>query len=191
LDRNIKYEDMMSLVTRAGAFAAKAHAGQVRKYTKDPYHVHVARVAALLAEHELPEPVVAAGFLHDTVEDCGVTFEQLRDEFGDEVACLVMEVTDISRPQDGNRAKRKEIDRQHVASASPNGQSIKLADLIDNTSTIVRYDPNFAKVYLPEKARILKVLTAGHSGLQTLAKQTLDEAQSRLARHQGMAAKFG
>jgi (p)ppGpp synthase/HD superfamily hydrolase len=49
------------LVKRAGAFAAKAHAGQVRKCANDPYHVHLARVAGLLAKHELPDPVEPAG----------------------------------------------------------------------------------------------------------------------------------
>jgi (p)ppGpp synthase/HD superfamily hydrolase len=171
----------MTLLTRAEAFAAQAHSGQVRKYTNDPYLVHVVRVAAILAQHRLPEPVVAAGFLHDTIEDCGISFEQLHEKFGGEVAQLVLEVTDVSRPHHGNRAKRKKMDLVHLAKASPHGQSIKLADVIDNTGTIVRFDPDFAKVYLPEKKAVLAVLTKGDPGLRELAARTLNDAAAQLA----------
>jgi (p)ppGpp synthase/HD superfamily hydrolase len=57
-------------------------------------------------------------------------------EFAKEVVALVEMLTDVSKPEDGNRAVRKEIDRQHTALASPEGKTIKLADLIDNTQSM-------------------------------------------------------
>ena len=68
------------------------------------------------------------------------------------MAELVDDLTDVSKPQDGNRATRKELDRQHTAKASPDAKTIKLADLISNSRSIMKDDPNFAKVYMKEKA---------------------------------------
>ena len=65
------------------------------------------------------------------------------------------------RPQDGNRATRKELDRQHTAKASPDAKTVKLADLISNGKSIIKDDPNFAKVFMKEKAALLEVLTEG------------------------------
>lgn len=69
------------------------------------------------------------------------------------------------KPEDGNRKTRKEIDKNHLAKASELGQTIKLADLISNTSTITKYDPKFAKTYMQEKKELLEVLTKGNKGL--------------------------
>lgn len=157
------------LVQRAASFAAFMHDGQVRRYTGEPYFVHCEAVATLLRDHGLPPPVVAAGYLHDTMEDCGLTRRSLADLFGERVATLVNEVTDISTPSHGNRAARKALDCAHLASASPDGASLKLADLIDNTTSIVAHDPKFAKVYLAEKRAMLAVLTHGAPSLFALA----------------------
>ena len=144
---------MSDLPARAHAFAAKAHASidQRRKYTNDPYIVHPVSVASIVAAAGGSEVMIAAAFLHDVVEDTPVTIEEVEAEFGSEVARLVAELTDVSRPEDGNRKARKAIDRDHSAAASPEGQTIKLADLIDNSETITAYDPNFAVVYMREK----------------------------------------
>mgnify|MGYP003624998870 FL=1 len=86
----------------------------------------------------------------------------IEDEFGPRVASMVDDLTDVSKPEDGNRAVRKELDRQHTAKASPDAQTVKLADLISNSTSIVRDDPSFAKVYMKEKAALLEVLTEGN-----------------------------
>lgn len=85
--------------------------------------------------------------------------------FGLEVARLVEMLTDVSRPEDGNRAQRKAIDRAHTAQCSSAAATIKLADLIDNTRSIVERDPEFAKVYLEEKRLLLEVLTHGNDAM--------------------------
>ena len=156
------------LVRRARDFAAAAHEGQTRKYTGEPYIVHPIAVSELLAELGHPDEVVAAALLHDVVEDCGVSLEQIEAEFGPRVADYVEQVTDVSRPEDGNRARRNELDRLHLAKASPEGKSIKLADMIDNTKTIVR-DLSFAPIYLREMRALLPVLEGGDPRLHERA----------------------
>ena len=155
----------MIIVERARSFAAKAHEGQVRKYTGEPYINHPAEVVGIMAPFDFHPRVLAAAWLHDTIEDCGVTADEIAFEFGPDVALLVLQVTDVSRPDHGNRAVRKVIDRDHLAKADYEGQSIKLADLISNTKSIVARDPDFAKVYLREKDELLEVLTRGHPEL--------------------------
>ena len=108
--------------------------------------------------------MVAAAWLHDTVEDTPATFEEIEREFGADVAALVKELTDVSRPGDGNRAARKAIDREHTAAASPRAKTIKLADIIDNCEDICRHDPKFGRVYLGEARALLAVLAEGDAG---------------------------
>jgi (p)ppGpp synthase/HD superfamily hydrolase len=103
--------------------------------------------------------MIAAAILHDTVEDTEVTIEQISQEFGDDIAMLVYWLTDKSQKSDGNRKVRKAIDRQHIAEAPDDAQIIKLADLIDNTSSIVAHDKRFAQVYLDEKEALLNVMS--------------------------------
>lgn len=74
---------------------------------------------------------------------------------------LVDWLTDVSKPEDGNRQVRKELDRQHMARAIPAAKTIKLADLIDNTLTIKARDPQFWRVYRREKLALLEVLREG------------------------------
>ena len=162
---------MTDLVTRARVFATAAHAavGQLRKYTFEPYIVHPAEVASIVMAHGGTDAMVAAAWLHDTVEDTGVSIELIRKEFGSEVSDLVGWLTDVSRPEQGNRAVRKAIDRAHTAAAPAEAQTVKLADLIANTRSIVAHDEAFAKVYLAEKRQLLEVMTKGDPRLRERA----------------------
>ncbi len=163
--------DPHPLEQRALAFATRAHASidQRRKYTGEPYIVHPMAVAELVAATGARPEVVAAALLHDVVEDTPVSLEEISREFGPDVGFLVEQLTDVSRPGDGNRAVRKELDRQHSAAASPEGQTIKLADLLDNSRTILAHDPGFAARYMREKRALLEVLIAGNAGLRERA----------------------
>ena len=156
---------------RAKAYAAQAHAAidQRRKYTGEPYIAHPAAVVELVRNVPHTEVMICAAWLHDTVEDTPETLGNVEREFGPEVAALVEQLTDVSRREDGNRKKRKTIDREHTAKASPEAKTIKLADLIDNTRSIVERDPEFAKVYLAEKILLLEVLREGDATLWALA----------------------
>lgn len=167
----------MNIAIQAKFFAAGAHAaiGQKRKYVNEDYIEHPSRVAALV-EHVLPFPnVIAAAWLHDVVEDTEVTLKQIRYLFGFEIEDLVEQLTDVSQRSDGNRAVRRAIDLEHTSRASPDAKTIKLADLIDNTSSITEHDPDFAKVYMAEKRDLLGVLTEGHPALFKRAKQLVDD----------------
>jgi len=172
------------LIQRARHYATEMHEriNQRRKYTLAPYDVHLKAVADLVATVSDDPAMIAAAWLHDTVEDTPATFEDLENEFGRDVALLVMDLTDVSKASDGNRAVRKELDRRHLASASPQAKTIKLADLIDNTRDISKHDPRFSKVYLPEMFRLLDVLTDGHAKLYKKAQKTVEEC----ARHLGI-----
>ena len=162
----------MDVVEKARVFATAAHAAvaQLRKYTNEPYIVHPAEVVSIVKTVDHTPEMLAAAWLHDTVEDTGVSIEVIRAEFGAEVAELVGWLTDVSRPDHGNRAARKAVDRAHSAGAPAAAQTVKLADLISNTASIVAHDPEFAKVYLKEKALLLEVMTKGNPELFAKAK---------------------
>ena len=162
-----------ALIERARAFAREKHASHFRKYTNLPYYTHLENVADLVASVTSDEEVIAAALLHDSLEDTDVTFSELVLHFGNRVADLVNEVTDVSTKADGNRAKRKGIDRDHLANASADGATVKLADLIDNSRDIEKHDARFAKMYLAEKRALLEVLKAGNSTLWDLANKVV------------------
>ncbi len=173
---------MTDLISAARRFAIEAHEriDQRRKYTGEPYWVHPQAVARLVASVSDDATLIAAAWLHDTVEDTPVTLADIRRQFGERVAVLVSDLTDVSRPEDGNRALRKRIDRQHSARAHADAKTVKLADLIHNTESIVDHAPEFAHVYLAEKALLLEVLTEGHPQLYQRACRQLAEAKARL-----------
>ena len=157
-------------------FATKAHGDQKRKYTGDPYIVHPIAVAEIVKTVPHTDAMIAAALLHDVVEDTPVTIEQIKDKFGSEVAELVGWLTDISRPENGNRKTRKSLDRDHSANAPAEAQTIKLADLIHNTKSIEKHDPHFWKVYKQEKIALLDVLTKGDRSLMHIAQQQIGGA---------------
>jgi guanosine-3',5'-bis(diphosphate) 3'-pyrophosphohydrolase len=163
----------MNMVERARVFATAAHAAvkQVRKYTFEPYIVHPTEVANIVASVPHTNEMLAAAWLHDTVEDTGVSIVDIQIEFGNEVAALVSWLTDVSKPEDGNRAVRKAIDREHTAMAPAAAQTVKLADLISNSGSIMAHDPAFAKIYLAEKRMLLEVLTRGDAVLMAQARR--------------------
>lgn len=162
----------MDIIEKARVFATAAHSAvrQVRKYTGEPYINHPAELVELLREHGIADQqMLAAAWLHDVVEDTGISLEVIRAEFGACVATLVEGLTDVSKPEDGNRKTRKAIDRAHTAAQSPACKTIKLADLISNTRSIVERDPEFAKVYLAEKRELLAVMRDADPRLWALA----------------------
>jgi (p)ppGpp synthase/HD superfamily hydrolase len=90
-------------------------------------------------------------------------------DFSNEVCALVEMLTNVSKPEDGNRATRRSIDKEHTACASPDGKTIKLADIIHNTKSIKEHDSNFARIYLKEKLSLLEVLKEGDATLYAIA----------------------
>jgi (p)ppGpp synthase/HD superfamily hydrolase len=128
-------------ILAAARFAAEKHAGQKRKGdAAEPYVNHLIEVAELVAASGdvLDTNLVMAAFLHDTVEDTGVTAAELEEKFGPDVAGLVLEVTDDkSLP----KQVRKALQVQHAHKKSPRAQTLKLADKISNLRSILSSPP--------------------------------------------------
>ena len=128
-------------VMRAAQFAAQRHSAQRRKgATAEPYVNHLLEVASLAAQ-ALPETdthVVMAALLHDSIEDVGVTKEELVETFGSDVARLVVECTDDKRLP---KAERKRLQIVHAPRKSVRAQVIKLADKISNLRAILVSPP--------------------------------------------------
>ncbi|WP_428944695.1 HD domain-containing protein [Pantoea sp. FN060301] len=167
---------MDSLEERARRYATKAHAeaGQRRKYTDEPYIVHPAAVVELVRSVTSNENMLAAAWLHDTVEDTSSTLGDIENYFGHDVASLVEMLTDSAQPQAKNRAARKVAHFRHTAEASGEAQTIKLADIIDNTRAIIQFDAHFARVYLVEKRVQIALLTAGDRELWQQASTIIE-----------------
>ena len=154
----------MTLIKKAKLGASLWHFGQTRKYSGDAYVTHPIRVAARVAIQTDDEYVIAAAFLHDTLEDTEATFDDLVKHYGLRVALIVKELTDVFTPEnypDQNRAWRKRQEAYRLGRASEDAKLIKRADIADNTESIEREDPNFAKVYLAEKAFLLAEMDRG------------------------------
>ncbi|KAA6182517.1 bifunctional (p)ppGpp synthetase/guanosine-3',5'-bis(diphosphate) 3'-pyrophosphohydrolase [Thiohalocapsa marina] len=173
---------MNDLIAHARRFATEAHQriDQRRKYTNQPYQEHLKAVAELVAGVTDDPEMIAAAWLHDTVEDTPATFGDIERAFGRRVRELVAHLTDVSKPADGNRAVRKAIDRHHTAQAPVEAKTIKLADLIDNCRDICRHDAKFGRVYLAEAAALLEVLADADERLYRLAQKTLAQCAQRL-----------
>lgn len=163
----------MSLAYEAMMFARKAHANQVRKYTGTPYTDHLAEVVGIATSVGWPSDAItndkfmAVCWLHDCVEDCGSSLAQIDFIFGTQVAAGVSGLSDV---EVGNRAERKAFSRVRLAACSGWIQTIKVADLISNTSSIVLHDPKFAVTYLEEKRLLLDVLTKADPQLLKIAR---------------------
>jgi len=95
------------LIQHAYRIAEKAHAGQKRA-SGEPYVNHCLAVAAILAEYSMPADIIAAGLLHDTVEDTTIKYEELRSDFGDGVANLVQGVTKLTQLPRVSRGEHQE-----------------------------------------------------------------------------------
>ena len=140
-------------VSDALLFATGAHGDQRRKYTGEPYIIHPIEVMMLVRQYGGDETMQIAALLHDVVEDTNVEPWQIETSFGVRVRALVDQLTEPAHL--GNRATRKAAEAARLGQVSADAQTIKCADLISNTRSIVERDPNFAKVYLREKRDML------------------------------------
>jgi (p)ppGpp synthase/HD superfamily hydrolase len=134
-------DDRLTLVTRAADFAARAHIAQQRKgLAGEPCVNHLTEVAALLAEATRGEDaeLIAAAYLHDTLEDTSVRYEDLAQHFGDGIAQLVAEVTDDkSLP----KSERKRLQIETMRKKSARARLLKIADKTSNLRALVSSPP--------------------------------------------------
>ena len=138
------------LLAKALDFAARKHVHQRRKgESREPYINHLAQVSWLLAEATGggDAALIAAGLLHDAIEDTDATLAEIEAEFGSDIAALVAEVTDDKSLA---WAERKRLQVEHVATKSKRAKMLKLADLTSNLLSILESPP---AEWSPERKR--------------------------------------
>jgi len=156
-----------TLIERAYDVAKRQHEGQTR-LSGDPYITHPVAVALIVAELGLPEGVVAAALLHDVVEDTGVSVEDLREEFGDEVAMIVDGVTKLDKVTYGEAAQAETVRKMVIAMAKDiRVLLLKLADRLHNARTWQFVAPESARRKAQETLEIYAPL-AHRMGLNTM-----------------------
>jgi (p)ppGpp synthase/HD superfamily hydrolase len=158
------------VLEKAILFAVKAHEGQKRKGDKRPYIMHPLSVMWRIYHNKKSANMyllAAAAILHDTVEDCGITIEQIAKEFGHHVAALVAELT-LDKAQ-YTLIGKKEYLLQEMNKMSSYALAIKLCDRLDNVSDLKSTKKDFVIKYVEETEYILnnlnRTLSATHKRL--------------------------
>ena len=171
----------MTRIEKVAEFARETHKNQVKKYTGEPYFNHLQDVADLVKHLENEYPfIVEVAYLHDILED-QITKVELykglhrceysREEI-EQIINYVEELTDeytIENYPTYNRSLRKSMEAERLSKISPLTQTVKYADLFNNTSSIVELAPDFAKIYLREKEMYLKGMILGDKKLRNKA----------------------
>lgn len=176
-------------IEKVKEFAKKAHDGQRRKYTPDPYIVHPVRVMELCKEYTSSVPVLCAALLHDVLEDTEVSKEELKhfllsvlnDKDAAMTLQLVVELTDVYVKKDypqWNRRTRKKKEADRIAGTSAEAQTIKYADILDNCKEIVQYDQEFGPKFLRECKILLQRMPKGNPELYQRAKDLVEKELS-------------
>ena len=187
--------DSYQLVQKAYEYAQNAHAGQLRK-SGEPYFTHPAFVASILTELSMDAPTIAAGLLHDTVEDCeGVCLPNVQQEFGEEVARLVDGVTKLSKLDFADREEQQaESLRKMILAMSKDIRVvlIKLADRLHNMRTL-KFQPEARQVAIARETLDIYAPLAHRLGVFAI-KQELEDLSLRYidpAGYQDVAQKVG
>jgi guanosine-3',5'-bis(diphosphate) 3'-pyrophosphohydrolase len=167
----------LRLVSEAADLAARRHTGMARKGRgNEPYINHLAEVANLLAlvTDGADAELVAAGWLHDTIEDTEITREELAQKFGARVADIVAEVTDdMSLP----KPQRQQKQIQDAPHKSPGAKLIKIADKISNIrARIVPQPSGDERNDLAAYTIWAEKVVAGCRGVNTKLDAEFDEA---------------
>lgn len=176
----VRAMDNLDLVLRATVFAAEKHRGQRRKGgERAPYIFHPLAVARALVEEGgvTDAEVIAAGLLHDTIEDTPTVHDDLAEAFGERVAGLVAEVTDDKRLP---KERRKELQVLQSPHLSPDAKLVKLADKLCNLRELVASPPAH---WSAERKRdyfewSMKVV-AGVRGVNPALERSFDEAHTK------------
>ena len=157
-----------ALVQRAARLAEYAHRDQRRDWTGAPYFRHVEEVATVLWMVGQPAVVVAAGYLHDTLEDTALDPTVIALETSEDVLRYVREVTnpaDKDKFPESTRAERRAMNTSHLFNASWQGKTLKLADILANCRDVRRHS-RFGTAYIEEKLEYLRLVPGGHSKLR-------------------------
>ncbi len=168
------------LLARAFHFACKCHAQQKRKGAAgEPYVNHLADVARRVAEATggVDIGLIAAALLHDTIEDVGVSREDLVIAFGEDIAALVVEVTDDKSLE---KAERKRLQVVNAPDKSDRAKMLKLADKASNVRAMVASPPDWPDRRKREYADWAEAVAAGLRGVNETLERELDAALEAL-----------
>lgn len=168
-------ESESRMYNQAIIFAAEAHAGQVRKYTGEPYVLHPIEVAEILRRHDRPASEIVGGVLHDVVEDTNRTLKQVKFHFGTVVGDLVNGVTNVAEDKSVPRVDRFWQNVAHLAEQSEGSHNIKCADIISNLKNFPRNDETKLVSYSVEKVIVLDHLYLADSNLIFEAKEIISK----------------
>lgn len=179
---------MEHILEQVRMFADNAHGSQMRKYTPERYIVHPVRVMETCKQYQSNLPMLAAALLHDVLEDTQVKRDELlyflkntmSHDDALQTLLLVEELTDVYVKADypnWNRKERKLKELERIKLTSPDAQTIKYADILDNSKEIIANDPGFAVRFLKE---CLAVLKNADKGNKELYKKVLDAVRDEL-----------
>lgn len=182
---------MQLILQHIKAFAAKAHEGQQRKYTSEPYIVHPVRVMEMVKQYNDDVCVLSAALLHDVLEDTEVTPSEMRTFLlqhlnaaqADRVMRLVTELTDVYIRKDypqWNPAKRKHKEAERISENSADTQTIKYAGIIDNCLAVASQDTDFAQIFLWECKHLLQYIPKGNKQLFQKAHEVIEKEMTQL-----------
>jgi (p)ppGpp synthase/HD superfamily hydrolase len=172
---------MEDILNQVRDYADKAHGSQMRKYTPERYIVHPIRVMETCRNFDPSPTLLAAALLHDVLEDTDIKSDEMLAFLNtvmdkpeaEKTLSLVQQLTDVytktAYPQ-LNRKERKKKEHERIATISPKAQTIKYADIIDNTREIIVEEPSFAPRYLKECKEALSLADKGNEELYKIAK---------------------
>ena len=146
------------------AFATKAHEGQTRKHTGEPYITHPIRVAFAAAEAGLTRSAIAAALLHDVIEDTDYTLTDIMSRYGAVVTEMVWGLTNaeargMAEPGVDNRATRKAMDREWLGTmVGPDVKTLKVLDMLDNLNDWPVSD-KFLDIMLDEMSALMQAMS--------------------------------
>ena len=175
----------LSRIMTAASFSARKHKDQKRKGSDgEPYVNHPIEVADLLVSVGKIEDtdMVVAALLHDTVEDCDVSFEEIEEKFGSVVASYVRELTDDkSLP----KAERKRLQIEHAPHLSEGAKPIKLADKISNIRDVTNnppegWDLQRRRDYVEWGEKVVAGLRGSNEELESLFDELVEHARNTL-----------
>lgn len=184
---------MDNVLEKIREFADESHGDQQRKYSGERYIVHPVRVMEICRQYTLNHIILAAALLHDVLEDTKVNKLKMSQflvtimtpEDAASVIKLVSALTDVYTKEKFpllNRKHRRYKESERLQSIPGDAQTIKYADIIDNTIDFTQNDPDFATVYLRECFNILRKMTKGNPELHKRALQTVEDNMQKLSK---------
>jgi (p)ppGpp synthase/HD superfamily hydrolase len=167
-------------------FVALCHQDQARKYTGDPYHVHLAGVVDILQKYGINGVEIEIAMCHDLFEDTKCSYPELKNklvQIGYQEAAQYICVETIALTDkfdkkfypEYNRKQRKQMEAVRLGAASGIAQTVKFADIIENMTDIQKHDKGFAKVFAEEAMMELEQMQKGNEVLRSLVAEICEE----------------